>query len=59
MTSTNKSTTSYTIRFRGYRNLGLTTSLTVRFFASIAEANKYAANHERPFDRIVLNKIDC
>lgn len=47
------------IRFRGYRNLGPTTSLTVRFFASIEEANKYAANHERPFDRIVLNKIEC
>lgn len=59
MTATTKSTTSYTIRFRGYRNLGPTTSLTVRFFTSIAEANKYAAKHERPFDRIVLNKIEC
>ena len=58
MTSTNKSTTSYTIRFRGYRNLGLTTSLTVRFFVSVEEANKYAASHERPFDRIVLNKVE-
>lgn len=59
MTSSIKSTSSYMIRFRGYRNLGPTTSLTVRFFASIEEANKYAANHERPFDRIVLNKIEC
>lgn len=59
MTATIKSTTSHTVRFRGYRNLGPTTSLTVRFFVSVEEANKYAANHERPFDRIVLNKIEC
>lgn len=57
MTSSTKSTPSYTIRFRGYRNLGSTTSLTVRFFVSVEEANQYAANHERPFDRVVLSKI--
>jgi hypothetical protein len=49
--------TKQRFRLKGYRNLGPTTSLTIRFFASESEATTYAASHPRPFGRVVITKV--